>query len=278
MSPLNRKSLACAAVLSLASTALPAAAQQQQQPAARAPQTPSGRAPVPANQPVTGQPFNLGINATTVAVQKNGGSLMRAGFATMPEQPAGPNGRRPLATSYYDIPEPEPKVIRKHDLVTIVVREESEFSVQGTTDVKRESAIEGKLDEFIRLRMKNFAIEGGGIGPNPPSVKASGNRSFKGEGTVDRTESLTTRVTAEVVDVKPNGTLVLQARKTIKTDDEVQQMVLSGTCRVEDIVADNTVLSTQMYDLRVEKTHTGAVRSATKRSWLGEILDAISPF
>ena len=84
--------------------------------------------------------------------------------------------------------------------------------------------------------------------------------------------------TREVVDVKPNGTLVIQARKTIKADDEEQQFVLTGTCRVEDVVADNTVLSTQMYDLRVEKNTKGAVRGATKRSWLGEILDAISPF
>ncbi|MDB5296043.1 MAG: flgH, partial [Phycisphaerales bacterium] len=219
------------------------------------------------------------LNAATLGGFRTGGSLLQAqSLASAAAAAGGPGVGRPAEVSFFAVPEPEPKTIRKHDLVTIVVREESGFSSQGTTDVKRDSALEGKIDEFVKLRLKNYEVEGGGIGPTPPSLKASGSRSFKGEGTVDRTDSLTARITGEVVDVKPNGTLVLQARKTIKTDDELQQFVLSGTCRVEDVIADNTILSTQMYDLRVEKSHKGAVRSATRKSWLGNIVDAISPF
>src|SRR6185503_16388826 len=103
-------------------------------------------------------------------------------------------------------------------------------------------------------------FEGGIIGPVAPSVKISSNRNFKGEATADRSDSLTARITGEVLDVKPNGTLVVQARKTIKTDEELQQFVLTGICRAEDISADNTLLSTQMFDLQLQKNHSGAVR------------------
>ena len=78
--------------------------------------------------------------------------------------------------------------------------------------------------------------------------------------------------------MKPNGTLVLQARKQIKTDDEEQQFILTGTCRVEDVSADNTILSTQLFDLQLEKNHNGAVRDATKRGWFLKFLDALNPF
>jgi flagellar L-ring protein precursor FlgH len=111
-----------------------------------------------------------------------------------------------------------------------------------------------------------------------PSIKMSGKRNMKGDATVDREDTLILRVTAEVVDVKPNGTLVLQARQRIQTDEDVQTLVLTGVCRAEDVTPDNTILSTQMFDKSIAKTHTGPVRDTTRRGWLVKLLDAISPF
>jgi flagellar L-ring protein FlgH len=81
-----------------------------------------------------------------------------------------------------------------------------------------------------------------------------------------------------VVDVKPNGTMVLQARKRIKTDEEEQSFVLTGICRVDDVAADNSILSTQLFDLELQKNHKGDVRNATRRGILGKLLDAIGSF
>ena len=78
--------------------------------------------------------------------------------------------------------------------------------------------------------------------------------------------------------MKPNGTMVLQARQHIKNDEEEQMMILSGICRVEDITPDNTVLSTQIYDKDVAKTNKGALRDTTKRGWVPKLLDAVNPF
>lgn len=208
------------------------------------------------------------------AMQRAGGSLLRA-TASMPPDPSRANLH---AVSYFAVPEPEPRTLKKHDLVTIIVREESEYKSEGTTDLKKEAALEAKIDEWIKLALSNVEIEGGAIGANPPSIKMSGSRDLKGEATVDRTDSLTLRVTAEVIDVKPNGTLVLQARQRIRTDDEEQIFILSGICRAEDVTPDNTILSTQMFDKDVVKKHTGAVRDTTKRGFLPKLLDAISPF
>jgi flagellar L-ring protein precursor FlgH len=66
--------------------------------------------------------------------------------------------------------------------------------------------------------------------------------------------------------------------KTIQTDEEEQSVILSGVCRAEDITADNTVLSTQLHDLTVRKTHKGAVRDTTKRGWIPRLLDVLNPF
>jgi flagellar L-ring protein precursor FlgH len=210
------------------------------------------------------------------AYQRSGGSLLRATLASQPEA-----AQAPLASvSFLAVPEPEPRVIKKHDLVTIIVREESSFISDGATDFKKEAEFEARLEEFIKIDalLRDLQLKGGGVTDPVPAIKMAGTRDFNGEGSVDRTDKLTLRVTAEVVDVKPNGTLVLQARQRIKTDEEEQTFILSGVCRAADVSADNTVLSSQMFDKDITKSHKGTVREATRRGWLSKLLDAVSPF
>jgi flagellar L-ring protein precursor FlgH len=207
-------------------------------------------------------------------MQRAGGSLLRATVSVSPD----PNQATIEAVSFFAVPAPQPRTLKKHDLVTIIVREESEYKTEGNTDLKKEAALEARIEEWISLSLKNFEIEGGAQGPTPPAIAGNASRDFKGEATVDRTDTLTLRVTGEVIDVKPNGTLVLQARQRIKTDEEEQTFILSGICRAEDVSPDNTILSTQMFDKEVIKTHKGAVRDTTKRGWLPKLLDVINPF
>jgi flagellar L-ring protein precursor FlgH len=177
----------------------------------------------------------------------------------------------------FAVPRPQPKLIKAHDLITIIIREESEVSSQGTSDIKRQTDIGAQADQFVKLNIANLAIENSITGP-APAVKLSGTRNSKGEATVDRTDSVIARITAEVVDVKPNGTLVVQARKKIKNDEEEQTLLASGICRVEDITPDNTVLSTQLFDLEFTKINKGQVRNGTKTGGLTKLLDFLNPF
>lgn len=220
------------------------------------------------------QPATQPAPASAEAIQRAGGSLLRASVAAAPD----PNQAELSSVSFFAVPAPQPRLLKKHDLVTIIVREESEYTSEGSSDLKKEAALEAKIEEFIRLKLANVGVQGGAEGASPPSIKLNGSRDFKGEATVERSDSLILRVTAEVIDVKPNGTVVLQARQRIKTDDEEQIFILSGACRVEDITPDNTVLSTQLFDKDLVKIHKGAVRDTTRRGWLPKLLDAANPF
>ena len=44
------------------------------------------------------------------------------------------------------------------------------------------------------------------------------------------------------------------------------------------ITADNTILSTQLADFNLRKTHKGNVRNATKKGLIPKLLDVINPF
>ena len=205
---------------------------------------------------------------------RTGGSLLKATLATA----ADPGQAKLSQVSFFAVPEPEPKVLRKHDLVTIIIREESEATSKGLTDVKKNAQLQAEVAQMIKLKLSNLSVYGLPSPSTTPGVDITGTRTFHGEGEVDRSDSLTARITAEILDVKPNGTLVVQARKSIKTDDEVQQFVLTGTCRAEDINPDNTILSTQLYDLLLQKNSKGDVRAGTERGRLPKLLDFINPF
>jgi flagellar L-ring protein precursor FlgH len=206
-----------------------------------------------------------------------GGSMFQAQSATYAVSNNVGGGGGIAAISVFAVPRPQPKLIKAHDLITIIIREESEVSSQSTSDIKRQTDLGAQVNQFVKLNVKNLEIENAITGASP-SVNVTGTRNSKGEATVDRSDSVIARITAEVVDVKPNGTLVIQARKKIKTDEEEQTLLASGICRVEDITPDNTVLSTQLFDLEFTKMNKGQVRNGTKTGGLTKLLDFLNPF
>jgi len=209
-----------------------------------------------------------------VLVQHTGGSLLRAETAGQ----SNGGALTPEVASYYNVPPAKPKLLRKHDLVTIVIRENSQFQTNGTTDLKRQNDLDAVIDSYVTLGWEKGPTLAEHTPATPIELKTNGQRDFKGTAQLERDDSYTGRITAEVVDVKPNGTLILQATENIKTDDEEQKVTLVGTCRVEDITADNTVLSNQLFNLSLSKQHKGAVKDTTKRGWFERFFDWVNPF
>lgn len=207
-------------------------------------------------------------------VFRSSGSLMRAGFVQPREVDPRPGQTRMDAVSLLAVPAPVPREIKKHAIVTIVIREESQASSKAKTDSTKETSLDARLDQYVKLTQSLNLKQIN----NPLSVASGTKQEFKGDGLANRSDSFVTRIGAEVIDVKPNGTLLVQARKHIKLDEEEQDYILSGVCRVEDVGLDNTVLSTQLHDLDLTKTTKGVVRDATKRGLFTRFLDFVNPF
>ena len=111
-----------------------------------------------------------------------------------------------------------------------------------------------------------------------PAAEFDFKNDYGGDGKYDRKDELTTRVTARVIDVKPNGNLVLEATKSITIDEEGYIITLVGECRGRDVTPENTVLSTQIAEPEISVRHSGALRDATRRGWLMRTFDFLRPF
>ncbi|XAM01007.1 flagellar basal body L-ring protein FlgH [Phycisphaeraceae bacterium D3-23] len=176
---------------------------------------------------------------------------------------------------------PDPDRYGVNDLVTIVVRES--FDTQLESEASSEKSIDyiGGIRELPRLSLSDLLdlqIRPNTFPDGRVELDVGYESEFEGEGEYARSETMTGRITARVVDIRPNGTLVLEARKTLVNDGEEVSIVATGICRVQDITPDNTVLSTQLYDLFIDKQHEGELKDSTEKGFLSRLLDFVFPF
>lgn len=179
------------------------------------------------------------------------------------------------AASLIAVEPPEPKRIGVHDLVTIIVREDKTSITDAKSQSDKDWKITSGLDKWFRLNLHDHLVAQ--TFPDSPGVEFDFKSAYGGKGKIDRKDSFTMRITAAVIDVKPNGNLVIEARKKIKIDEEEQVITLTGVCRSEDVTAQNTVLSTQLADLELRAEHDGAARDAERRGWIKRLVDALRP-
>lgn len=183
------------------------------------------------------------------------------------------------ANSFIAVRIPEPRQFAENDLVTIIIRESFKTKLKASLETDKELNLEGEITDFIDLdKLLELVVRPYDFPGGNPTVGVDLSNEWEGDGEYSRTESTTGRITARVADVKPNGTLVLEAKQTIVHDKEEMMVVLTGTCRAADITIDNTVLSTELYDLHLSKQHKGELRKATRKGFLTQFFDALFSF
>jgi len=149
------------------------------------------------------------------------------------------------------------KAVRVHDVVSIVVSESLAASTDGQVKNSRTSSASSAISAlFGKLKSSTSA-------QNLLNANAASALAAQGQSTTN--SSLTTTFGAEVVDVLPNGMLVVQATRQLTFSQQTQLIRLRGLVRPEDVSAQNEVQSTAMTDLELEVTGKGIVNDSTYR-------------
>jgi len=180
--------------------------------------------------------------------------------------------------SIHFIEEPETRVIQKHDIITIIIDENSSTTSSQKLETEKESRSSANIDAMVSwLKLLELRVEQGDIN-NVDLIDLATSREFSGEGDYERKDKFTARISAIVREIKPNGTMLVEARKTIARDNEISELVLSGMVREEDITLQNTVLSSQMADLRIILENQGDLKEAAEKGLITRVLDAVFAF
>jgi flagellar L-ring protein precursor FlgH len=173
---------------------------------------------------------------------------------------------------------------RRGDLVTVQVSETAKFSTTGITAnlPGRTSALQNELLRVLQGVGKNALKLGtDAAGANVVlqlDELLSGN--FQGgAGTLSSDISVSSYpLTSEVVDVLPNGNLVIAGAKTVSIGEEDLIVVLSGVGRPEDINQANTISSSHLAHARVEFVLEGTLSDVQTPGWLSKFINRANPF
>jgi flagellar L-ring protein precursor FlgH len=85
-------------------------------------------------------------------------------------------------------------------------------------------------------------------------------------------------VSARVVDVLPNGYLVVEGAREVRLNNENQTITITGVVRPVDISQNNEVLSSAIAQMSVKVQGKGLVSQPLNPGWLFKILNGILPF
>lgn len=166
------------------------------------------------------------------------------------------------------------KARRRGDIITILISEQASASKEATTDTKRSSTISGGIPKLLGLEktgIKNWMDLAN-------MLSANLDTKYSGSGSTTRQETLTATMSAKVVNVTPNGNLMLEGRRNVKVNNEEQIIVLTGTVRSRDVSADNTVSSALVADARINYTGKGIISDRQRPGWLMNFFDRFWPF
>jgi flagellar L-ring protein FlgH len=174
------------------------------------------------------------------------------------------------SNGYYSSLYRDPKARFVNDMLTIVVSENTQAVATANAKSSKATAATAGFDKLLGLEKH--------IGEIPTMVSGKSDSSFEGKGSTARTTTLSTTLTARVIDVLPNGYLVVEGKREIHVNNENQSVFLTGIVRPEDINQFNRVPSSAVAQMSVRVQGRGVVSQPTKPGWLYKILNGILPF
>src|SRR3989304_5775006 len=161
------------------------------------------------------------------------------------------------------------KAGRVGDVVTVRIVESSKGNKNASTKTEKDSSLSTSISAFFGMPSDKLS---------QASVGAETSEKHDGAGSTSRSSELTAVITARVIDVMPNGNLVIDGRREVVVNNETQLLYVTGIVRPEDIGPNNTVLSSYIADAKITYTGTGVVSDKKRVGWFVRLLDKVWPF
>ncbi|QDT67761.1 flagellar basal body L-ring protein [Planctomycetes bacterium MalM25] len=173
-------------------------------------------------------------------------------------------------------PEAMSRPLEKESIVTVLVDYRSVMLSEGSGESIKTGSFSAVLSDWIKF-------DGKDLFPAPqrrgdPSVSGTLNSQLRAESEIEQRESLTFAMAVKVVDIRPNGNLVLEGRSEVQNNEEIWMVYLSGEVARQQIGPDWTVRDTSLANKRIKKYEVGAVHDGYARGWLNQWYGKYKPF
>lgn len=155
------------------------------------------------------------------------------------------------------------------DILTIQIVERTAATKKGNSSASRKSSNDVSVPSIIGLPGKSF---------QGMTLSTSGEHSFDGKGESNSSDTFTGTITVTVIDVLPNGNLLVSGEKQLGINQGTEFIRFSGVVDPSTIALGNVVSSTQVADARIEYRGNGYVDEAQIMGWLARFFLNFLPF
>lgn len=173
-------------------------------------------------------------------------------------------------------PESEQRELQLNDIIKVVVDYKSALQSQGDANSKKTADVSAVLSDWLKFTGKDIIPAAQAHGD--PKIAGALNSEFKTQADIQQQDALTFTIAASIVDIRPNGNLVIEARSEVQNDDEVWEQSLTGVVRRQSIGPDRTVRGDDVAERRIRIRKKGFMHDATNRGWFVRWYDGVKPF
>lgn len=177
---------------------------------------------------------------------------------------------------------PDQRARQVGDILTILIAIDDEASLSNASTRLRKGG--GSLG-FPKIfgygnKIDNILpdIDEDDLPPGDDLVDISSELSSLGSGTINRDEQINLKVAAMVVQMLPNGNMVIAGRQEVKVNQELRELRVAGIIRPQDVQTNNTIPYDKMAEARITYGGRGQISRQQNRSYGEGALDIILPF
>ena len=154
------------------------------------------------------------------------------------------------------------------DTLTVQIVEKVSATQKSTRSVDKSGKLEAGITALPFLSANSFARA---------TASGSSSNTFAGKGSTENSNDFAGTITATVIDVLPNGHLVIAGEKQIGVNHNVDVLRFSGQVDPRAIQSGNVVASAQIANVRIEHRGRGAQADAQGIGWLGRFFLNVLP-
>lgn len=154
------------------------------------------------------------------------------------------------------------------DILTIVISERTQAGKQASSSGSKTGSADASISALLGLSATTL---------NRATATAASSNKYEDESALNSSNSFTGNLSVTVVDVLPNGNLVVAGEKQIGFDKGIEYVRLSGVVQPDTILAGNTVPSAKVADARIEYRTSAKLDTAEVMSWLARFFLSVAP-
>ena len=144
------------------------------------------------------------------------------------------------------------------DIITVIVNEKTDAKDESTTDVSKTSSHNVSDGTGILRFIRGLALD---------TASAT-----VGDGSIERKHHATATLACLVTEVLPNGNLVIEGTRDIRTSEEILQFQLTGVIRPQDVTSDNQISSQLVANAEIAVKGKGIISRTQKPGIISQIL------